>query len=147
VKSYDDDDRDQREGYAPAFELAGSKFTAKPNFHARDLAALNDFEADLAQTQVTPRGSFETLNDIIRNCLLPESRERWDALLAADLPNPITLSELMRVAYGLLEQVTGRPTQPLSPSGDTDESTNTPSTERSGSQEEPAPKPSISAVS
>lgn len=131
-----DKDRAERDGIERTFTLAGRTFTAKPAMPARSYSALVDFDAELAQTGLLPRGSFETIADAIRSSLVEESRQAFDELLNADLANPITLTELNLIALDLMSEAAGRPTEQLSPSGDTDESTNEPSTAKSVSAEE-----------
>ncbi len=132
MKNYDDD-RQATEGVTRTFKLAGREFTAKPTMPAKQLSAIADWELEYARIG-TPPGSFDILNQAIRACLTEESRADWDALMAEDLANPITLGTLVEISQDLIQEMADRPTVPLSPSTTTDESTPTLSTVPSESE-------------
>lgn len=129
MKNYDEDVA-KYEGVTRTFTLRGVEFTAKPTMPAdavSDLAFLGTgkFEGSL----------YVLLTGIIRRTLVVASREAWDDLITADLDVPISLDTYSKIANELVEDATGRPTQPPSPSGATGGTTGTPSTDGFGSPE------------
>ena len=132
-KDYDAKARDL-EGQTRSFSLRGKTFQAKPVMPGDAFDDLADIQSG---TSTNPR-IYAMLVSIIRRTLLAESRESWDELLGADLDVPIEAMTLAEIADDLVTAETGRPTQQLSPSQPTGESTGTPSTGNSVSPAAPA---------
>lgn len=129
------DDYQALESVTREVVLRDHVFKAKPKMAAPDWGIMSDiysgtFEGD----------TFVATSRAIRNSLIPEERPRWDALWAgqADALVPISMEEVFQVANKLLEDSTGRPTQPPSHSGNGGTPTTTPSTAGSGLPEERA---------
>lgn len=132
MKDYDEQRR-SLEGVERTFRLGGIEFRAAPAMPAEALSDLADLQSGTKTDQ-----AFKTVTGVIRRTLKPESRTDWDELLQRDLDVPIDLGVLLEVADDLVTATTGRPTQPPSRSGNTDESTSTRSTDGSGSLVEAA---------
>jgi hypothetical protein len=130
-KDYDAKSR-ELEGQTRSFTLRGKTFQTKPVMPGD---AFDDL-ADLQSGKSTNPRIYSALASVIRRTLLADQREAWDELLAADLDVPIEAMTLAEIADDLVSAETGRPTQPLSPSTPTGESTTTPSTGNSASREE-----------
>jgi hypothetical protein len=128
TRDYDARSR-ELEGQTRSFTLRGKTFQTKP---AMPGDAFDDL-ADLQSGKSSNPRIYSTLASVVRRTLLADQREAWDELLAADLDVPIEAVTLAEIADDLVAAETGRPTQPLSPSTPTGESTTTPSTENSGS--------------
>ena len=131
TKDYDDEVR-KLEGLTREFTLRGVLFVAKPTMPGEHLSRLADM-----QTGANSSRSYETCTDAIRATLLEEYREQWDELLAKEFDVPISLSTLMKIADDLVEEATGRPPTPRTPSGSTAENGSTKSTDASDSTAAP----------
>jgi hypothetical protein len=126
MKDYDADVRNL-DGVTRKFTLRGVEFTAKPTMPGDHLSALAD-----VQSGSTTGATFTIITAAIRATLVETSRPAWDELLLTEQSVPINLRTLMAIADDLVEDATGRPPTPRSPSGTTDESDSTRSTDGSG---------------
>lgn len=93
-----------------------------------------------------PKGLFRSYNDLIGAALDKPSGKAWEKRLK-DRDDPITIADLVTLCGHIVSGAADRPTVPLSPSGSTDGSGGTNSTDGSSSQEEEAPTVSASAGS
>ena len=69
--------------------------------------------------------------------LEPESAERWAEARNPELPNPVTIRDMIDVVVWLAEVTAGRPTEPSSESSESSTSPGTPSTDAS------SPEPAV----
>ena len=123
-------------GQRRTFTLGGIEFTAKPVMDAEAVSDLADLQSGKTDEQL-----FLVTTGIIRRTLVSECREDFDTLMAADLDEPISFGLLIEIANDLVEDTTGRPTEPPSRSGRTGGSITVPSTGNSASKEEPVSTP------
>lgn len=137
MKDFYEDDLKENAGKTRTFTFCGEQFVAKPIMSAEDVSTLTDIGLD-GNENAASREMFPQINAVIRKTLVPEYREAWDAVVAADRPIPISMVSLSRVASWLLVEEAGRPTEPLSSSGTSGGSGSTTSTEDSGSKAEQA---------
>lgn len=131
-KDYDAKAR-ELEGTTREFTLRGRTFRAKPTMPGD---AFDDL-ADLQSGKPSTNRIYGLLASIIRRTLVPDSREAWDELIAADLDVPIETMILAEIADDLVTGETGRPPQPLTPSTSSRVSGGISSTEGSDSQAAP----------
>lgn len=129
MKDYDEG-RLQHTGVTRSFTIAGESFVVKPVMGAESISELADIETSVVTDRI-----YQRLTGIVRRTIVAADRERWDELLARDLDIPIELKTLMEIAEDLVADGVGRPSQPLSPSTNGGESTQTQSTGGSGSTE------------
>src|SRR4051812_23140498 len=82
------------------------EFEAKPTMSAKDFGRYSSFSGGAIEGDF-----FELVSTVIRNTLLPSSREAWDNLWEQDLDVPVTFEELLAFANDLVENEAARPTQ------------------------------------
>jgi hypothetical protein len=117
-----------------SFTIRGVPLTCKPSIPGSAFSRFADWNVEFDARGGFPAHSFEILNDLIRESLETQSRERWDKLIGEeDLDVPIDLEEMISIIDHVSKATQRRPTVQPSPSGTTAESAGQKSTEGSGS--------------
>lgn len=127
------------------FTVCGESFVVRSSVKPDILAEFENITGDTPAAEV-----LSVIDRLIPELLEPSpnggpsTSERWMAVRAQD-EDPLTLDDMLDVTQWMVEQVTGRPTEPPAPSSVRGGSTGTPSTDGSSSPEDQEPQHSTSA--
>lgn len=129
--------RAEREQRERTFKIAGRDFSFRAALPAEQYSLYLELMDKMSEGR-WPEGSFDTLNSTMLQLLDDGSHAAWDEVLASRNGNPVSFEDMADIIDYCVGVQTGRPTQPRSPSGRTDESGGTRLTVASDSPAAPA---------